>query len=242
MMMWIKFLGIISLSAGRLFPVTAADVPINTPSPMLEPAFPACEQFHLAVEGDNCNSIIAGAQLNWYEFLRINPAIGGAEGCTTKILVNTWYCVKTFDPAAAPPWLTLQPKPSQTKAIQGPERTSISTKTRSKKKKAPKITKAPVPNYNECRYGDCWYAFGELSKGKDEYLSEASSKCSKVFATGCREGWEWPGKVGRLCNGCQEFSSACPCFLAGHYHTKTHNPLYSRPGQQDQNDFLPTDD
>ncbi|KAH7151822.1 hypothetical protein B0J13DRAFT_672957 [Dactylonectria estremocensis] len=220
MMMSTKLFGVISLFAGQLFLALAADIPINAPSPMLQPAFPACEQFYLAVEGDNCNFIIAGAQLNWYEVFRINPALGGAQGYTTNILVNT----------------------CQTKAVQAPKRTSISTKTGSTKKKAPRITKAPVPNHNECRYVDCWYSFGELGKGKDEYLSEASSKCSKVFATGCREDWDWPGKVGRLCNGCQEFSSACPCFLAGHYHTKTHNPLYSRPGQQDQNDFLPTDD
>ncbi|KAF7553180.1 hypothetical protein G7Z17_g3790 [Cylindrodendrum hubeiense] len=236
MMTSISLLAAAALLSGQLSRVTAATNPINTPSPMLQPAYPACEQFHLAVVGEDCNSIIAAAQLNWYEFFRINPAIGGEQGCTTKILANTWYCVKSRGSGHAAPSASLNTGSKPTKTTKNPKSTN-KTKTR-----APKITKPPVPNYNECRFGDCWYAFGELSRGDDEYRAEASSMCNKVFADGCKDDWDWPGKVGRLCKGCKELNSACPCFLAGHYHTRTNNPLYSRKGQQDQNDFLPTDD
>ncbi|KAH8722132.1 hypothetical protein BGZ61DRAFT_476037 [Ilyonectria robusta] len=231
-----------ALLTNTLSLVKAVANPINIPSPMLQPAFPACEQFHLAIAGEDCNSIIASAQLDWYEFFRINPAIGGEQCCTTKILADTWYCVKARGSGDAAPSATHEPEPKLTKTSGEPKSTTKSTKTMTTKTKNPEITKAPVPNYNECRFGDCWYAFGELSRGNDENRAEASSMCSRVFAEGCKEDWDWPGKVGRLCNGCKEFSSACPCFLAGHYHTRSNNALYTRKGQQGDSDFLPSDD
>ncbi|KPM42535.1 hypothetical protein AK830_g3974 [Neonectria ditissima] len=249
-----KLLGAAALLAAQLSPAAAADVPINTPSPMLQPAYPACEQFHLASVGQDCNALIAFAQITRAEFFRINPAVDGEKGCADKILANTWYCVKA---KAAHPALsaTANPGPKPTKGRKDPhggaEREG-DAKTRNKaekpkpaktKKKDPKITKAPVPNYNECVYGDCWYAFGSLSKGDADKVASASSLCKKVFAEGCKGDWDWPGKINKLCDGCKELKSACPCFLAGHYHTRTVNHLlYSRKGDQDQNDWLPSDE
>jgi hypothetical protein len=89
MMQLLHFLTI----AGVLsFNVLAQDNPINTPFPMLEPAYPACAQFHLAYAGEGCDSIIAFANIPREEFFRINPAIGGEAGCATQIFADMWYC------------------------------------------------------------------------------------------------------------------------------------------------------
>ncbi|KAK7421529.1 hypothetical protein QQZ08_009944 [Neonectria magnoliae] len=243
-MVLIQLFAAVTLLSGQLSPAIAADAPINTPSPMLQPAYPACEQFHLASVGQDCNALIVFAQIDRAEFFRINPTVNGEQGCTDKIIANTWYCVKAKASHPAPS-ATANPGPKPTKGRKGPhggteKKPKGETKTRKKaqkpkpaktKTKEPEVTKAPVPNYNECVYGDCWYAFGMLSKGDADKASSASSICKKVFAEGCKDDMDWPGKVNKLCDGCKELKSACPCFLAGHYHTRTMNHLlYSRKG------------
>ncbi|KAI9151790.1 hypothetical protein HJFPF1_09001 [Paramyrothecium foliicola] len=98
---------------------TAAVAPIHTPQPMLQPAFSDCMQFHIAGEGEDCNAIIAAAQLSRAEFFRINPGVGGEAHCRDKIIPHTWYCVKARPPrhyAPNPP-----PKPHP---MHGPTKTS----------------------------------------------------------------------------------------------------------------------
>jgi hypothetical protein len=201
---------------------------------MMQPAFPACEQFHMALPGEDCNAIIAPIYLNRYEFFRINPAVNGEQGCKDNILANTWYCVKAKGGAPQPAATASSAQPTNTQHAVEPANGGKNPETRTTKAKPTstrdemKITTIALPNQDQCRFGDCWYAFGTLSTGKEEKLATASSICNKLLVHGCKDSFDWPGHIEKLCGDCTELSSACPCFLAGHYHTRTLNPMYSR--------------
>ena len=103
--------------------------PINTPSPMLKPSFPRCEQFGQASAEDTCGTMIGKANIPKEEFLRLNPAMGA--GCDEgKIVPGHFYCFMAMSSGGKsrpvpkegpnrgkPP----QPKP-RPKPIEGPNR------------------------------------------------------------------------------------------------------------------------
>lgn len=111
---------------GQCATITRQPRGINTPVPMLEPLYPACEQFHLAGDGETCFSITDALALPFAEFARLNPVLGpDGEQCGDNILPGYFYCVKALpgdsggqtqpqDPKASagqhagvviPPWL-----------------------------------------------------------------------------------------------------------------------------------------
>lgn len=226
--------------------------PVNTPSPMLGPTIGNCVQFHLAGTGEDCNALIAAAQLSRAEFFRINPGVGGEEQCKNKIIAHTWYCVLAADTSAKDvhPPSPQQPVPSPQKTSSkfeksenpgdktsnplghGPPRKDEGKGQEPKPKTEqpkPTITKGP-DTPRTCDFGSCWQSFAQLSFKGEQALRDASELCTKLFNTKCEDqnALQFPGAVNEGCANCDELSSGCPCFTGSKYHTYT-NGAYFHP-------------
>lgn len=250
-----ELLRFLTIAGVLSFRALAQDVPINTPYPMLEPSYPACAQFHLAYAGEGCDSIIAFANIARDEFFHINPAIGGEPGCATQIFADMWYCVQSLpsEPAvpAVPASSAVEVIPIETEAVQvipieraeaesteeaeptqEPETTEEETEIEATTtiEEEPVITQGP-PAPDWCNYGDCWYEFAQLSFGDPEVLQSATDLCTSLFNLQCDDvnTLGFPGNIVSGCRDCAGFSSACPCFTEGEYHTQTKAKLFERP-------------
>ena len=226
-----KLLRYLAVTAALGPGVMAQDEPINTPSPILEPSYPACAQFHLAAVGDNCYSISTAAGISGDEFYRINPAIGGEAGCQTQIFAGTWYCVRSMNyNSNHVSYSDAIPGTYATEEIPGPtEEPEVGTTTTIAEE--PEITQGP-PAAEYCNFGDCWYEFGQLSFGDPEILQSATDLCTSLFNLKCQDvnTLGFPEKVVKGCKDCADFSSACPCWTEKKYHTNTRNRiLYDCP-------------
>lgn len=200
--------------------VQVRDGTINTPAPMAQPAYPDCEQFNMAVLGDTCDTMIARANnIDRAEFLRLNPSIGGEEGCAAgRIFAEEWYCFRARgagsemdDPSPAPE-LPVLPTATRRTPPEAVEPSSASTIT------------PPPPAPSTCEWGGCWRAFADVSlSSSPDIQSWVTAECTRLFNMECRGNAlsRWPPAVSQFCNGCELMSSACPCFLEGKYHANT---------------------
>ncbi|KAM5348705.1 hypothetical protein ACJ41O_008529 [Fusarium nematophilum] len=267
----VRMMGLLQLAAAavvlgaQLSGVSAAEVPINTPSPMFEPRYPHCEQFARPSRRNTwCSDMAAQYRITREEWDLWNPSHPfNTRACIFHMYQSYWFCVKAKDNAPPPayPGSTVESPPAPTvynpqkgevpqgarKFSQARPQDEAAAETEHEPSKPepedPETTKAPPPpEQNQCRFGDCWYAFGTLSSDKhDEDRSEAMKLCTQLFHMDCKDhrAIGFPGEINDLCGGCEELSSACPCFTAGRYHTRTVNPyLFSRPRQQKPGDFL----
>lgn len=95
------------LFSSSLAPVQARV--LHTPTPVATPAFPDCDRFDIAVPGDTCDAMIYRADIPADEFYRLNPSIGGFEGCNQgRLLAMMWYCINAVSPPA-PTWTAIVP-------------------------------------------------------------------------------------------------------------------------------------
>jgi hypothetical protein len=94
-----------------LFSTSLASVEKRTPSPIATPVDPNCDLFELAALGDTCDEIIRRVDIPADEFYRLNPSIGGPEGCNQgRLLAMMWYCVHAKPPPPPPPmWTAIVP-------------------------------------------------------------------------------------------------------------------------------------
>ncbi|KAG9256903.1 uncharacterized protein F5Z01DRAFT_634466 [Emericellopsis atlantica] len=191
--------------------------PVNTPAPMLSPAFPTCEQFLQAFDGDNCDSLASKAGIPLQDFFTLNPGLQNGQGCHTgNINPGYFYCTK-----ALPEPL---PEPEQENRPEAPEKTQAPDKDTSTITKTKTIKPDPT-TYSICDYGDCWKSWVKLStdSSDDIIFKRASRSCESLATTSCtslaRMGF--PDMIKEGCDNCAELQSGCSCFLEGKYHTAT---------------------
>lgn len=71
--------------------------PINTPTPLLLPVLPNCEQFHLINPGETCDGISSSVGMSVQDLKSLNPYFkSGSQTCAENLLAGYWMCVKTL--------------------------------------------------------------------------------------------------------------------------------------------------
>ncbi|KAH8170937.1 hypothetical protein LIA77_09718 [Sarocladium implicatum] len=71
--------------------------PINTPTPLLLPVLPNCEQFHLINPGETCDGISSSLGMSVQSLKSLNPYFKtGSQTCAENLLAGYWMCVKTL--------------------------------------------------------------------------------------------------------------------------------------------------
>lgn len=198
---------------------------INTPSPMLAPAFPNCEQFNQAVPGDTCDTMTARAQLPLEEFIRLNPGLGeDGAGCHTgNIVAGHWYCFKEYvivDVSDKPEKAPRPNKPTKTKKQDEPK------KTKDPLKPTAEPTRKSHNGREYCDWGSCWKSWVKLSTDGEEWeWTSALASCTRLATQACDNVY-LPGLIEEGCNGCAAMSSGCACATDGLYHTTTRGLAY----------------
>lgn len=199
--------------------------PIYTPTPMLQPAYQQCEQFHLVLAGESCESIVQSymdpIHLTMGEFRHLNPAIQG-EPCT--VVANNWYCVMSKKVTTKTGLSVIPPPPNEahTGDKMRPTKTAEKEDMLSAKPKKPKITPGPPLEGHFCNIGSCWRSFAKLSTDKNtDLLWDVQDQCTMLFNEKCndKDMGGVPDYIKEGCNDCKELSSGCICFTNWAYHT-----------------------
>ena len=218
---------------------------INTPGPMLSPAFSKCEQFKRAVAGDSCYSMSMDNSVTLKEFLRLNPGLKGKQGCeSNRMLEGYWYCVKALGLKGKNPPNKHKPTKTATKTSKPSRTTSKPSKTTSKPpKKTSKPTKTTKPKPTKttekpkttssfdpwtqvpCDWGSCWKGWMQISTWSETYVfTSATNSCkrmSKMPKCTDVQREDLPKELKSGCDTCEKITSGCSCMLEEKYHTYT---------------------
>jgi hypothetical protein len=182
-----------------LMAIAANGEGINTPTPIQPGSYPSCEGFYQASPGVSCYNIAIVYRLTLDEFLRLNPQIGSADQCGTKLLAGYWYCVKPLQPGSPPAGNEGQ------NDIASPKEN---------------ITPPPQAPSPVCNTDDCWRAFkvavGQPRVARSVFCSDFLAKPCSAPTMDAVVGV--PALAAAQCTqgpACKVLSSACECFLGG---------------------------
>lgn len=209
------------------------DGPAETPANAAKPAFPHCQDWLKVMPGMTCNGIIRTAQMYPEEFYRLNPSVGGPEGCDTgKLLAGQSYCVKAKDghrlhqPA---PESEQPPPPPRPEPV--PDRVERPTSTAPPEDEKPTDADTPtlvtIPSAPDtCELDGCGTAFLDIKTGHNDNAREhVSMTCGYIFNMHCvHSNLDLPPRLLTGCDSCEKLSSGCPCWFENKYHLPTAAP------------------